>query len=136
MAKSKQKQAYDLLWETRDNLLKFLSEEIIEKASVLTGKTGYEGALGFEYQELDNKYMGRLASLNTFLHNLTPPMAHPRKPPVSNRVEVVTATPGDLPGAINGALKKHSSMRLVSTAVREGEGEEGEMVVLLAFTSP
>ena len=135
MAKTKPKQAYDILWKTRENLLKFLIEEVIEKEPVLMGKTGYEGALGFEYQEIDNKFMGRLASLNTFLHNFsTSSLAQPRKPTIVNRVEVVVASPDELSEKINATLKKHSTMKLVSTAMKDGD--EGKLIVLLAFTSP
>jgi hypothetical protein len=135
MSKEISKQAFDILWKTRENLLKFLTEDVIEKESVLTGKTGYEGALGFEYQEIDNKFMGRLASLNTFLHNLTAGQtAQARKPSIVNRVEIVEAAPEDLSAKINAALKKHASLKLVSTAMKDSE--EGKVIVLLAFSSP
>jgi hypothetical protein len=134
MKKTKQKEAYDILWKTRENLVKFMVEEVIEKESVLAGKTGYEGALGFEYQEIDNKFMGRLASLNTFLHNLsTPQSGAARRPTVANKVEVVVASAEELADEINAALKKHTSLKLVSTSMKEGE--EGKLVVLLAFSS-
>ncbi|MHC5077598.1 MAG: hypothetical protein ACYTHN_01160 [Planctomycetota bacterium] len=135
MKQKKTKKAFDVLWETRDNLLRMLIEDVVEKEGVLTGDSGYDGALGFEYQEIDNKFMGRLASLNTFLHNLSPaPQGQTKRTGVTNRVEVVRTTPDDLERDLNAALKKHPKLKLVSTAMKKGE--EGGLIVLLAFTSP
>jgi hypothetical protein len=129
------KKAFDILWQTRENLLKFLSDEVIEKGNVLSGKTTYEGALGFEYQEIDNKYMGRLASLNTFLHNLsTAPATQPRRVSVTNQVEVVVTTAEEMQDDINAALKKYPSLKLVGLTVREAQ--EGKLMVVMAFSSP
>jgi hypothetical protein len=135
MDEESQKKVYDILWKARENLLKMLMDEILEKEGVLAGKTNFEGAMGFDYQEIDNKYMGRLASLSTFLHNLAPPpMTQPRKPPpVANRVEVVMATPEELPQEINEALKRNPSLKLVGATAKEAP--EGKVLVLLSFTS-
>lgn len=131
----RKKKAFDILWETRETLLKYLADDVVEKEAVLKGKTNYEGALGFDYQEIDNKFMGRLASINTFLHNLTSPaQSSGRRPAVKNRVEVVITDPADLEKEINDALKRHTALKLVGTAMREIEG--GKLVVLLSFTSP
>jgi hypothetical protein len=136
MEEEQLKKAYDILWKARENLLKFLVEEILEKEAVLTGKTNFEGAMGFDYQEIDNKYMGRLASLSTFLHNVAPPsLSQPRKPPsMGNRVEVVSAPVGDLGAEINEALKRNPGLKLAGVSMKEGE--EGKVTVLLAFTAP
>ncbi len=130
------KKAFDILWKARENLLKFLVDEVIEKEPVLTGKTNYEGALGFEYQELDNKYMARLASLNTFLHNLTAgPGGQARKQgTLVNRVEAFVASPETLEREINGVLRKYSTLKLVSTSLQEAE--EGKVLVVLSLSSP
>jgi hypothetical protein len=130
----KKRKAFDTLWETRETLIKYLIEDVVEKGAILKGKENYEGALGFDFQEIDNKFMGRLASLNTFLHNLGPvSVGQARRPPTKNTVEVVFSSPEDLADEINKALKKHTNLKLVSTALQK---VDDGLCAVLAFTSP
>ena len=50
-----------------------------------------------------------------------------------NRVEVVATEPDQLAVKINEALQRQASLKLVGTAMNQGE--EGKITVLLAFTS-
>lgn len=136
MDEDRPRQAIEALNKARENLLTFLVEEVVEREAILTGATNYEGPFSFEFQEIDNKFMGRLASINTFLHNLyTLPGFQQKKPKVpQNAVEVVVSEADDLSGEINKALGKHRSRKLVGTSMHRDD--EGRFVVILAFTSP
>ncbi|MBI4569995.1 MAG: hypothetical protein HY719_16500, partial [Planctomycetes bacterium] len=84
MASDVRSEAAQALREARARLLTTLAEEVLTWKKTSAEDSSWDGALGFEFQELADRFSPRLATLNQFICNLeegSSPSAAPQEAP-------------------------------------------------------
>ena len=67
---SRRRDALLLLIRARDSLIAQMAEEIVTNRDVILGDPSQTGIFGFEFQEIEDRYIGRLNAINSILDNL------------------------------------------------------------------
>ena len=62
--------ALSLLAQARENLIAQMAEEILANREAIMGDPCQTGFFGFEFQEIEDRYLGRLNAINSILDNL------------------------------------------------------------------
>ncbi len=119
------REAFRVLIEARDRLLRKLSEEVLAHREAFLDASGSDDPLGFELQEIEDRYSARLTALNSLIDNL-----EYRRPRVEHKVRVLRATVPSLERVLSRA---HSDWDLVGVSIARLEGDQ--VLAVVAFTS-
>lgn len=122
------REAFQVLLEARERLLRKMSEEVLAHRDTFLDAAGSEDTLGFELQDLEDRYSARLHALNALIDNL-----EYRRPRVEHKVRVLRATVGTLERAIAREVEAHADWDLVGVSVARLEGDQ--ILAVVAFTS-
>jgi hypothetical protein len=122
---SSRKEALRVLMEARDKLVGQMTREIVRQRDLILDGSDQDGALGFELQEIEDRYAPRLQALNSLLDNL-----EYRQSRLEYRVETLKTTERTVQKDLSEFLIRFDGWDLIQTTVLR---EEGDAVVLLVI---
>jgi hypothetical protein len=120
--------AFEVLLEARDRLLRQMSEDVLSNREAFLDSSGGGDALGFELQEIEDRYSARLSALNALIDNL-----EYRRPRLEHRVRVVRAPAASVEQELARLVKEHEEWDIVGLSVSRLEGDR--VIAVVAFTS-
>jgi hypothetical protein len=120
--------ALNLLIQARENLIAQMAEEIMSNRDAILGDPSQTGIFGFEFQEIEDRYIGRLNAINSILDNL-----EYRPARIVNKTEVLLTTKKRLKKDLDDLIARYDQWDLVSVnATKVGEDQ---LMLILALTA-
>lgn len=123
----RRRDAIEILLEARERLFAQLTEDILSNREVILDSSGPDGVFSFEFQEIDNRYSGRIHALNSLLESL-----EYRRPRFAHKVETFIASRESLEKDINDVVSSHDQWDLVDMNLTPLEDDK--FLVVAAFT--
>jgi len=120
--------ALNLLLQARENLIAQMAEEIVSNREAILGDPSQTGIFGFEFQEIEDRYIGRLNAINSILDNL-----EYRPARIVNKTEVLFTTRKRLKKDVDDLIGRYDQWDLVS--VNATKIAEDQLMLLVAFTA-
>jgi len=120
--------AFQILLNARENLINQMAEEILMNQEAILGDPTQTGLLGFEFQEIEDRYIGRLNAINSILDNL-----EPRPTRIANKTEVIVTSEKELKKDLDRLIEQYDQWELVSVNATALAGEQ--LLVVVAFTA-
>ena len=124
----RRRDALEILLKARDGLISEMAEEIRLRKDALVDSTGEQNVLGFEFQEIEDRYTARLQALNSILENL-----EYRRPRLAHRIETLNSTRENLKKDINELVSRFDQWDLVDVNV--SEMTDSSLLVVVSFTA-
>jgi hypothetical protein len=121
------KKAIDVLVEVRERLVAQLCDQVLAGRELLLDSSS-EGVFSFEFQEIEDRYSGRLHAINSILENL-----EYRRPRLAHRVETMYTSPDHLARDLNDLVDRFDQWDLVDIDVTPLES--GELLAVVSFTA-
>ena len=120
--------ALEILLKARDGLIAEMAEEIRLRKDALLDSAGEQNVLGFEFQEIEDRYTARLQALNSILENL-----EYRRPRLAHRIETINSTRDNLKKDLNELVSRFDQWDLVDVNV--SEMSDSSLLVVISFTA-
>ena len=128
----RRQEALTLLIQARESLIGQMADEIVLNRDAIVGDSSQAGLFGFEFQEIEDRFLGRLNALNAILDSL-----EYRSVRIVNKTEVLVSTRKKLKKELNDLVEKHDQWDLVNVATtRLGEDQILAVVAFTADESP
>ena len=124
----RRRDALDLLIRAREHLIQQMAEEIVSNRDAIIGDPTQTGLFGFEFQEIEDRYIGRLSAINSILDNL-----EHRPARIINRTEVVLTNRKRVKKDLDDLISRYDQWDVVS--VNATRISEDQLMVLVAFTA-
>ena len=124
----RRRDALEILLKARDGLIAEMAEEIRLRKDALVDSTGEQNVLGFEFQEIEDRYTSRLQALNSILENL-----EYRRPRLAHRIETLSTTREDLKKDLNGLVSRFDQWDLVDVTV--SQLSDSSLLAVISFTA-
>ena len=124
----RRRDALEILLKARDGLIAEMAEEIRLRREALLDSSGDQNVLGFEFQEIEDRYTARLHALNSILENL-----EYRRPRLAHRVETLATTSEDLKKDLNGLVSRFDQWDLVDVSVTQLS--DSSLLAVVSFTA-
>ena len=120
--------ALNLLLQAREHLIAQMAEEIISNRDAILGDPSQTGIFGFEFQEIEDRYIGRLNAINSILDNL-----EYRPARIINKTETLVTNRKRMKRDLDELIARYDQWDLVSlNATKLGEDQ---LLLLVAFTA-
>jgi hypothetical protein len=141
-ASTKRRDALRLLIKARENLISQMAEEIVSNRDAILGDLSQTGLFGFEFQEIEDRYIGRLNAINSILDNLEVRAAR-----IVNKTEVVYTTRKRLKDDLDELIARYDQWDVVSVNAipaaipekgkvdRAAKGDPDGLMLIVAFTA-
>jgi len=120
--------ALNLLVQARENLIAQMAEEIVSNRDAILGDPSQTGIFGFEFQEIEDRYIGRLNAINSILDNL-----EYRPARIVNRTEVIYTTRKRAKRDLDDLVARYDQWDIVS--VNAAKLAEDQLMLVVAFTA-
>ena len=120
--------ALQLLIKAREYLIAQMAEEIVSNRDAILGDPSQTGLFGFEFQEIEDRYIGRLNAINSILDNLEHRTAR-----VVNKTEVLFTNKKRLKKDLDDLVAKYDQWDLVNVATTRVT--EDQLMLIVAFTA-
>jgi len=120
--------ALKLLIQAREHLISQMAEEIISNRDALLGDPSQTGIFGFEFQEIEDRYIGRLNAINSILDNL-----EYRPARIVNKTEVLFTTRKRMKKDLDDLITRYDQWDLVN--VNAAKIADDQLMVIVAFTA-
>ena len=124
----RRRDALEILLKARDGLISEMAEEIRLRKDALLDSSGEQNVLGFEFQEIEDRYTARLQALNSILENL-----EYRRPRLAHRIETINSTRDNLKKDLNELVSRFDQWDLVDVNV--SEMSDSSLLVVISFTA-
>ena len=124
----RRRDALEILLKARDGLISEMAEEIRLRKDALLDSAGEQNVLGFEFQEIEDRYTSRLQALNSILENL-----EYRRPRLAHRIETINSTRDNLKKDLNELVSRFDQWDLVDVNV--SEMSDSSLLVVISFTA-
>ena len=124
----RRRDALEILLKARDGLISEMAEEIRLRKDALLDSAGEQNVLGFEFQEIEDRYTARLQALNSILENL-----EYRRPRLAHRIETINSTRENLKKDLNELVSRFDQWDLVGVNV--SEMTDSSLLVVISFTA-
>ncbi len=124
----RRRDALEILLKARDGLISEMAEEIRLRKDALLDSAGEQNVLGFEFQEIEDRYTARLQALNSILENL-----EYRRPRLAHRIETINSTRDNLKKDLNELVSRFDQWDLVDVNV--SEMSDSSLLVVISFTA-
>ena len=124
----RRRDALEILLKARDGLISEMAEEIRLRKDALVDSTGEQNVLGFEFQEIEDRYTARLQALNSILENL-----EYRRPRLAHRIETINSTRENLKKDLNELVSRFDQWDLVDVTVTQLS--DSSLLALVSFTA-
>ena len=124
----RRRDALEILLKARDGLIAEMAEEIRLRKDALLDSAGEQNVLGFEFQEIEDRYTARLQALNSILENL-----EYRRPRLAHRIETINSTMDNLKKDLNELVSRFDQWDLVDVNV--SEMSDSSLLVVISFTA-
>ena len=124
----RRRDALEILLKARDGLIAEMAEEIRLRKDALLDSAGEQNVLGFEFQEIEDRYTARLQALNSILENL-----EYRRPRLAHRIETINSTRDNLKKDLNELVSRFDQWDLVDVNV--SEMTDSSLLVVISFTA-
>ncbi len=124
----RKQEALHVLIKARENLLAQMAEEILLNRDSILGDPAQTGLLGFEFQEIEDRYIGRLNSINAILDNL-----EPRPSRIVNKTEVLFSSRKELKKDLDDLIDRYDQWDLVSVSTTRVSDDQ--FMLLVAFSA-
>ena len=127
-APDRRQDALNLLVQARENLIAQMAEEIITNREAILGDPSQTGIFGFEFQEIEDRYIGRLNAINSILDNL-----EYRPARIINKTEVIYTTKKRIKRDLDDLIARYDQWDLVN--VSAAKLAEDQLLLVVAFTA-
>ena len=124
----RRRDALEILLKARDGLIAEMAEEIRRRKDARIDSSGDHSGLGFEFQEIEDRYTARLQSLNSILENL-----EYRRPRLAHRIETLSSTRESLKKDLNDMVCRFDQWDLVNVNV--SEMTDSTLLAVVSFTA-
>ena len=124
----RRRDALEILLKAGDGLIAEMAEEIRLRKDALLDSAGEQNVLGFEFQEIEDRYTARLQALNSILENL-----EYRRPRLAHRIETINSTRENLKKDLNELVSRFDQWDLVGVNV--SEMTDSSLLVVISFTA-
>ena len=124
----RRRDALEILLKARDGLIAEMAEEIRLRKDALVDSTGEQNILGFEFQEIEDRYTARLQALNSILENL-----EYRRPRLAHRIETLSTNREDLKKDINELVSRFDQWDLGDGTV--SQLSDSCLLAVISFTA-
>ena len=124
----RRRDALEILLKARDGLISEMAEEIRLRKDALLDSAGEQNVLGFEFQEIEDRYTARLQALNSILENL-----EYRRPRLAHRIETIHSTRENLKKDLNELVSRFDQWDLVDVNV--SEMTDSSLLVVISITA-
>jgi chromosome segregation ATPase len=124
----RRRDALEILLKARDGLIAEMAEEIRLRKDAFIDSAGDHNVLGFEFQEIEDRYTARLQSLNSILENL-----EYRRPRLAHRIETLSSTRENLKKDLNDLVCRFDQWDLVDVNV--SEMIDSTLLAVVSFTA-
>jgi hypothetical protein len=125
---NRRRDAMMLLIRARDNLIAQMAEEIVSNRDAILGDPSQTGLFGFEFQEIEDRYIGRLNAINSILDNL-----EHRPARIVNRTEVLFTNKKKVKKDLDDLIDRYDQWDVVT--VNTTKLTEENLMVIVAFTA-
>src|SRR5262245_61870478 len=126
--RDRRQDALKLLVQAREHLISQMAEEIISNRDALLGDPSQTGIFGFEFQEIEDRYIGRLNAINSILDNL-----EYRPARIVNKTEVLFTTRKRMKKDLDDLISRYDQWDLVN--VNAAKIADDQLMVIVAFTA-
>ncbi len=126
--KDRREDALRLLVRAREHLISQMAEEIVSNRDAILGDPMQTGLFGFEFQEIEDRYIGRLNAINSILDNL-----EHRSGRIINRTEVLLTSRKKVKSDLDELVARYDQWDVVS--VNATKVSEDQLLVIVAFTA-
>ena len=124
----RRRDALEILLKARDGLIAEMAEEIRLRKDAFIDSSDDHNVLGFEFQEIEDRYTARLHSLNSILENL-----EYRRPRLAHRIETLSSTRENLKKDLNDLVCRFDQWDLVDVNV--SEMTDSTLLAVVSFTA-
>ena len=124
----RRRDALEILLKARDGLIAEMAEEIRLRKDALVDSTGEQNILGFEFQEIEDRYTARLQALNSILEN-----REYRRPRLAHRIETLSTNREDLKKDLNELVSRFDQWDLVDVTV--SQLSDSSLLAVISFTA-
>ncbi len=124
----RRRDAIKMLIQAREHLLVQMAEEIVSNRDAILGDPTTTGIFGFEFQEIEDRYIGRLNAINAILDNL-----EYRPARIVNRTEVLMTTRKRAKKDLENLIAKYDQWDLIG--VNATRVDEEQLMLIAAFTA-
>ena len=128
LPRDRRQDALQLLIKAREHLIAQMAEEIVSNRDAILGDPSQTGLFGFEFQEIEDRYIGRLNAINSILDNLEHRTAR-----VLNKTEVLFTNKKKMKKDLDDLVGKYEQWDLVNVATTRVS--EDQLMVIVAFTA-
>jgi len=122
------RQALRVLMKARESLIAQMAEEINSNQEVILGDPSQTGIFGFEFQEIEDRFIGRLNAINSILDNL-----EYRRARIMNRTEVIFTTRKKIREDLDDLISRYDQWDVVD--LNATKITEDQLMVIVAFTA-
>ncbi len=120
--------ALNLLVRARDRLIAHMADEILSNREAILGDPSQTGLFGFEFQEIEDRYIGRLNAINSILDNL-----EHRQARVVNKTEIIFTNRKRLKKDLDDLIGRYDQWDLVG--VNALKVSDDQLALIVAFTA-
>jgi hypothetical protein len=120
--------ALSLLLKAREHLIAQMTDEILTNRDAILGDPSQTGLFGFEFQEIEDRYIGRLNAINSILDNL-----EHRSARILNRTEVVFTNRKRVKKDLDDLIARYDQWDIVT--VNAMRLSEDQLMLIVAFTA-
>ena len=120
--------ALNLLLRARERLIAQMADEILSNREAILGDPSQTGLFGFEFQEIEDRYIGRLSAINSILDNL-----EHRQARIVNKSEVLFTNRKRLKKDLDDLIRRYDQWDLVG--VNALKVTDDQLALIVAFTA-
>ncbi len=124
----RRRDAVKMLIQAREHLLAQMAEEIVSNRDAILGDPTTTGIFGFEFQEIEDRFIGRLNAINAILDNL-----EYRPARIINRTEVLMTTRKRAKKDLENLIAKYDQWDLIGVNATRVDDEQ--LMLIVAFTA-
>ena len=122
--------ALQLLIKAREHLIAQMAEEIVSNRDAILGDPSQTGLFGFEFQEIEDRYIGRLNAINSILDNLEHRTAR-----VVNKTEVLFTNKKRLKKDLDDLIEKYTNEQYDLVNIATTKVSDDQLMLIVAFTA-
>ena len=127
-APDRRQDALNLLVRARERLIAQMADEILSNRDAILGDPSQTGLFGFEFQEIEDRYIGRLSAINSILDNL-----EHRQARIINKTEIIFTNRKRLKKDLDDLISRYDQWDLVG--VNALKVSDDQLALIVAFTA-
>jgi hypothetical protein len=127
-APDRRQDALNLLVRARERLIAQMADEILSNRDAILGDPSQTGLFGFEFQEIEDRYIGRLSAINSILDNL-----EHRQARIINKTEIIFTNRKRVKKDLDDLIARYDQWDLVG--VNALKVSDDQLALIVAFTA-